>query len=380
MNELAGAHLCEDEDSVIEIQPGSASARVPLNQKTTLRTTIVGSPSSRSSPLCFVHGWPDDSRLWLPILPTFYDRRCILVDLPRFDGEPWEETHLTLASLSSLLAATIQHEQQPVILIAHDWGAVISSLVLAEHPDLIQRIVLLDVGLPPERLECTFRLLIQIALFAYSCINAAIYLLGRVRCCTRVADWLNKNWISQLLALDSSNETIDMRSRHSASAINYLYAQRLRVHCSKRFRQANAALKEPQVPLLFLYGSTLFHDKAWRLQLMSDDWPSCDAHFINPGGHWFFHHELGAELTSEAIRKWLSPGCDAAQQAQGSSDTQLKNGSDDSDGEVRSELQSRVGHLDRHRLTKLGSERKEVGALDQSTLAPLEPRASIYYV
>jgi pimeloyl-ACP methyl ester carboxylesterase len=292
----------------------------------TLRTTIVGTPTSAASPVVFLHGWPDDSRVWRPLLPAFSDRRCVLLDLPRCDGEAWEGANLGFDMLACLAAAAIQKEQRPVIVVAHDWGACVAGLLLSSRPELIERLVLLDVGKIPNFFNPRrpTLLLHGASIVGYQSVNALIYLLGLLSWLRPLADRLNALWVPRICSLANSAEedllpllTATLPAllrprrwqredygRPISSQINYFYFHAPRFVSSESFRKMKAALDTPSVPLLFLYGTGAFHDELWEAKLASPEWDQCDAVRIERG-HWFFVSPAGAKLTASTIQSWI---------------------------------------------------------------------------
>ena len=147
-----------------------------------LRVHVAGDPSAAET-VVFVHGWPDDHTVFEPLLSLPGDdalsaSRCVLVDLPRADGAGWIGEDLSFPRLASLVADTIRSEsKRPVTLVGHDWGSVIVSLVLRDHPELVSRCVLLDVGAQP-RFDTPALLARGVSILAYFAVNAALLLLG----------------------------------------------------------------------------------------------------------------------------------------------------------------------------------------------------------
>ena len=101
-----------------------------------LRRTVHGLPSAEET-LVFVHGWPDDSRVWAPMLgyaPLAERYRCVTVDLPCFDGQAgWDPETLGFERLAEMVAAVIREESagNPITLVGHDWGR--SAIRAREH-------------------------------------------------------------------------------------------------------------------------------------------------------------------------------------------------------------------------------------------------------
>ena len=99
--------------------------------------------------LVFIHGWPDDARLWrrqvAALEPHF---RCALITLPNFGQRAEKAGGFDFPELVERLAATIRavHPEGPVGLVTHDWGAYLGYQLDQAHPGLVHRIAALDVG------------------------------------------------------------------------------------------------------------------------------------------------------------------------------------------------------------------------------------------
>ena len=99
--------------------------------------------------LVFVHGWPDDARLWrkqvAALAPGF---RCVTLTLPNFGARTVKAGGYDFPELVEQLANTIRdvHPDGPVGLVTHDWGAYIGYMLEKEHPDLVGRMAALDIG------------------------------------------------------------------------------------------------------------------------------------------------------------------------------------------------------------------------------------------
>lgn len=111
-------------------------------------TTTAATPSDRPMMIC-LHGFPDDSRTWLPILPRLAEQ--FLVVTPDLRGytrsdKPDGVANYTMDKLVGDVIALIDHfRRDRVILVGHDWGAAIAQNVALRHRDRIDRLVLLNM-------------------------------------------------------------------------------------------------------------------------------------------------------------------------------------------------------------------------------------------
>ncbi|HEX8601106.1 MAG TPA: alpha/beta hydrolase [Pseudoduganella sp.] len=98
--------------------------------------------------ILMLHGWPDTAALWEPQVAAFAPSfRCVRFTWPGFEpGAPRKEH-----SLDSLLALCEQVVLQtspgrPVTLLVHDWGCVFGYRFAQRHPDLVARVIGVDIG------------------------------------------------------------------------------------------------------------------------------------------------------------------------------------------------------------------------------------------
>jgi cis-3-alkyl-4-acyloxetan-2-one decarboxylase len=104
--------------------------------------------------IVMLHGWPDTYRLWdaqVAALSGAY--RCARFTLPGFEpGKPPRPTSLVdTVALIHRIVRTVSPDR-PVILLQHDWGSIFGNQFALRHPQLVSRIVCVDVGdaLSPE--------------------------------------------------------------------------------------------------------------------------------------------------------------------------------------------------------------------------------------
>lgn len=276
-----------------------------------LQTVVRGDPKAKEA-IYFVHGWPDNGQTFAPL----FDRaskvvkadedlskyRCVLVSLPveQFDEGVWNPEVLTFPVVISLLADLIRTaEAAPITLVGHDWGAVICSALAREHPDLLNRLVLMDIGAQSHPLKNP---LLLVGIATYQIINACIYLIGRIPFLRGLADTVNAIWLWLLLAKLGGEPSYGPCRRSSG---NFYYRHVFSYIASGGLDQALRYIKKPPptLPLLFLYGTGVFHDKQWEARLQSDELPLCDAAFVAKC-HWFHHREPAT--VARLIASWLS--------------------------------------------------------------------------
>ena len=101
-----------------------------------------------SESIVMLHGWPDTHRLWDAQVAHFKTRyRCVRFTLPGFDGARPRRGY-SLDELITLLRHIVEHACAggPVTLLLHDWGCVFGYQFAMRHPELVKRIVGVDIG------------------------------------------------------------------------------------------------------------------------------------------------------------------------------------------------------------------------------------------
>ena len=103
-------------------------------------------------PVIFLHGEPTWSFLWRKVIPPVRDAgyRCIAPDLPGFgrSDKPTDIDWYTYDRHTEAIAALLEElDIRGATVVVHDWGGPIGLRVAVEHPDRIERLVILDTGL-----------------------------------------------------------------------------------------------------------------------------------------------------------------------------------------------------------------------------------------
>jgi haloalkane dehalogenase len=104
------------------------------------------------SPVIFFHGEPTWSFLWRKVIPPVRDAgfRCLAPDLAGF-GRSDKPTEIGFYSYDRHveLAATLLEDLdvRGATAVVHDWGGPIGLRLAVEHPERIERLVILDTGL-----------------------------------------------------------------------------------------------------------------------------------------------------------------------------------------------------------------------------------------
>mmetsp|Transcript_49445 Transcript_49445/g.111046 ORF Transcript_49445/g.111046 Transcript_49445/m.111046 type:complete len:339 (+) Transcript_49445:36-1052(+) len=102
--------------------------------------------------LLFVHGWPDNAKVWKKQLDHFagLGYRCVAAELPN-SGSSGEQVRAgydfeVVASQLMNLAASLRGDERSLVLIGHDWGAWIGYMAQRKAPHLFDAMVPMDVA------------------------------------------------------------------------------------------------------------------------------------------------------------------------------------------------------------------------------------------
>jgi pimeloyl-ACP methyl ester carboxylesterase len=203
--------------------------------------------------IVMVHGWPDTYRLWDAQVAHFRDRyRCVRFTLPGFDIEKPRRAY-SLAEMIATLERIVEQASpgRSVILMLHDWGCAFGYQFAMRHPELVSRIVGVDIGDVGSRAYTRSPTLKAKAMvMAYQLWLAFAWKIGG-----RIGDRMTL-WMARVARAPGDPRYIDSRMDYG------YYVLWMRAHGGFR----DAVRFEPRVPMLFVYGARkpfLFHTPAW---------------------------------------------------------------------------------------------------------------------
>jgi haloalkane dehalogenase len=104
------------------------------------------------APVIFMHGEPTWSYLWRKVIPAVRDAgyRCIAPDLVGFgrSDKPTDIDFYTYERHVQLTATLLEDlDIRDATIVVHDWGGPIGLRLAVDHPDRIERLVIMDTGL-----------------------------------------------------------------------------------------------------------------------------------------------------------------------------------------------------------------------------------------
>jgi pimeloyl-ACP methyl ester carboxylesterase len=89
-------------------------------------------------PAVFVHGVPETHTIWDPIRSHLSRKDVVAVDLPGFSSPVPQGFDATMNAYAAWLVAEIERLGEPVDIVGHDWGSLLTIRVASIRPDLIR--------------------------------------------------------------------------------------------------------------------------------------------------------------------------------------------------------------------------------------------------
>lgn len=112
-----------------------------------------GGRSGGQSPLLLIHGLGDEADTWRHIFPALAARRIVAApDLPGFGRSDKPEGAYTLDFFTNTLLSLMDSlHLEKATLVGHSLGAMIAQNLALEHPERVERLVLIGGGLAAGR-------------------------------------------------------------------------------------------------------------------------------------------------------------------------------------------------------------------------------------
>jgi haloalkane dehalogenase len=111
------------------------------------REAVPDGPET-GAPVVLLHGFPESSRMWVPLMRALADagRRCVAPDLYGL-GDSADDAPATFEhNLEAFAAFHRDLDLGRVALVVHDWGGFIGLAWACEHPDEVEALVISDTG------------------------------------------------------------------------------------------------------------------------------------------------------------------------------------------------------------------------------------------
>lgn len=110
---------------------------------TDLHATVLG---DTGSPVVFCHGLFGQGKNWTQVARRLGERhRVTLLDMPDHGRSDWTE-RFDYPHAAAAVAAELEEIGEPVALVGHSMGGKIAMLVALLHPELVERLCVVDVS------------------------------------------------------------------------------------------------------------------------------------------------------------------------------------------------------------------------------------------
>lgn len=259
-----------------------------------------GPPGGRIAVL--IHGWSSSWYAISPLLPMVSQRyRCLAVDLPGYGESPPMSERATINGYVGLLATLIREvSQQPVVLIGHSMGGMISIALSLRYPEWVERMVLLCPTI-------SGKLSLFINLFM-----SPFVMMERFPVTRKMVELLEPQMLSltdrllrPALFADRTGITEQEYKRIRADARRPGQG-RVRAECFWAMRQNDlrGKLGQNKTPALVIWG---MEDNTVPLRdasAVAREWPDADLRVIPNAGHWPQFET--PEITGRYVRAFLS--------------------------------------------------------------------------
>jgi len=84
-----------------------------------------------------IHGVPDTFRVWAPVMERLSRKDIAALALPGFDSPLPSGFTATKEEYVNWLIEQLEREPEPVDLVGHDWGCLLTARVASLRPDLV---------------------------------------------------------------------------------------------------------------------------------------------------------------------------------------------------------------------------------------------------
>jgi pimeloyl-ACP methyl ester carboxylesterase len=229
--------------------------------------------ASKDKIMLMIHGWPDTKILWKDYIEKYRGEYNVLtVNLPLFSKDELESdqkiAYTKDAIEQKLLYQLNQYTGKEITILAHDWGAVIAIDFVQSHPNIVDKLITLDIG---------YMKISPIVIAKYLALYQGALLLSYFSYHTLM---LNK--------FDIHYEKWNTFPRNV-----YLYIPLV-------YGKYNLEYRANTTKRLFIYGKNKlfdFHEEENNVTMYSVD-----------GGHWdFFENETNRNRTFDYIDDFLKP-------------------------------------------------------------------------
>jgi pimeloyl-ACP methyl ester carboxylesterase len=129
-----------------ELERYARTVRLPQNG---LTLHVYDAGAGTATPMLLIHGLGDEADTWRHLItPLSADGRVVALDLPGFGRSDKPERPYTIPFFQNSVTELLDTlAVQRAILIGHSLGAVIAHFTALNHPERVERLILVDGSL-----------------------------------------------------------------------------------------------------------------------------------------------------------------------------------------------------------------------------------------
>lgn len=107
--------------------------------------------AGKGKPVILLHGWPQHSLMWHTVAPHLADSgyQVILPDMRGAGGSSITDTGYDKRTMAEdIYKLALQLKLNKIILVGYDLGSNVAYSLAAAHPEVVEKIVVMEFGLP----------------------------------------------------------------------------------------------------------------------------------------------------------------------------------------------------------------------------------------
>jgi len=287
--------------------------------------------------LFFIHGWPDDERIWDRIMQHFSSRCiCIAVTLPNFGDAPASHplgytdlgdapashplgyTRDTLVDCLALTLKEVLHVsgRTKCILVGHDWGSILAMDLQRKRPELVRKMIIHDVECRMWDASQHYSKLPSVIMLGigYQWWLVVAFLLSTIPVLGTTCGALMTRQMARALGGPLPMSESGRPRIHAGMNYLYLYVyvdfylELLGLRRDFDQRHSIEETEADEVPTLFMYSGTglVLHSRSFVREMR--DRQDCDIVALTKESvdHWYIYKS--PEVCVPVMRKWLETG------------------------------------------------------------------------
>ncbi|MCA9971126.1 MAG: alpha/beta fold hydrolase [Anaerolineales bacterium] len=231
-----------------------------------------------------IHGWSSSWYAMSPLMGLLAQRfHCISVDLPGYGQSPPFNKSTTIPDYVDVLAELIEQvSSDPVVLVGHSMGGMISITLALTYPVLVERMVLLSPTISG-RLSTAINFLISPITVMERFRPGSVL----VRAIENTVVGITDRLMRPVSFAERSGITADAYMRLRADARRPGQGK-VRAECFTAMRENDLSgrLGSLETPTLIVWGA---EDNTVPLRdagVVADEWPQADLRILPKAGHW----------------------------------------------------------------------------------------------